>query len=91
MPFVHWSTIVLTKVAGLTFRSSSPVDASLIVGATDDDDASSGSAVQLAERCIILLGSLGLLMMMGDGNFVVLQNEMRCLLFDVGSEVDDLL
>ena len=60
-PFAHWSTIVLTKAAGLTLRSSSPVDASLSAGATVEDDASSGSAVQLTDGCIMfVLVSLGL-------------------------------
>jgi hypothetical protein len=81
---LDWSTIVLTKVAGLTFKSSSPVDdAPSFVMTEDEEEQSCGSDVQLTECIIIILGSVERnFMVLGDGGgFVVVQNETRRFLF----------
>ena len=88
-----WSTIVLTKVAGLTFKSSSSVGASLT---RREDDDSCGGDVQLTECFMMLLGGISLLILLrghclfkSDGGFVVLQNVTRRFLFDGGGGFGD--
>lgn len=75
------SIIVLRKVEGLTFKSSSPVDDSLRSELQDEDGTSCGSDVQLADFILMLFISIDdCCIMKVDGGLVVLQNVTRLLL-----------
>jgi hypothetical protein len=84
------SIIVLRKVEGLTFKSSSPVEDSLRSELQDEDGTSCGSDVQLADLILMLFISIDACCIMKvDGGLVVLQNVTRLLLkfcVDVGDD-----
>ena len=87
------SIIVLRKVEGLTFKSSSPVDDSLRSELQDEDGTSCGSDVQLADFILKLFISIDACCIMKvDGGLVLLQNVTRLLLkfwFWVDDDDDD--
>ena len=66
----------MTKVAGLTDKSSSPVETLLKI-VSDVDEENVGSDVQLTECFIVWSGAIWLLFKFGKGAEMV-QNETRC-------------